>query len=92
MANHKVPEYREVVQEILHGKRKKNRFREPIEVGDTVLFFSARPVFPPHDALEDVADDNPIYATVRVIKVETGPDDRYPYFISWDIATASAGW
>jgi len=84
MANHKVPEHRQVVEDILQGKRKKNRFQKPVEVGDTVQFFSAPPVFHPHDALEDFPDDNPISAVVHVSKVEAGPGDGYPYFIHWD--------
>ncbi len=89
MANHRVPEHRQVVEQMLQGKRQKNRFQKPVEVGDTVLFFSARPVFPPHDALENAADDNPIIAVVHVSKVEEGPGHGYPHFIHWD-ALASA--
>ena len=91
MANHRVPEYREVVGKILQGKLMKNRFQKPVEVGDTVQFFSTPPIFPPHDALEDFPDANPISAVVHVSKVEEGHGHGYPYFIHWD-APAAAGY
>ncbi len=72
MATHRIPEYRQIVEEMLQGKRTKNRFPEPVEVGDTVLFYSARPVSPPHDALQNAMDDNPITVDVHVNKVEPG--------------------
>jgi hypothetical protein len=90
MNTYKVAEYRQVVEEMIQGKRQRNRFREPIEVGDTVVFFSARPVCPPHDALEHAADNNPLIAVVHVSKVETGPDSNYPYFIHWDAVTTAS--
>jgi hypothetical protein len=90
MAKHNVPEYRHVVEDMLQGKRTKNRFQEPVEVGDTVVFFSARPLYPPHDALENTPDDNPIIAVVHVSKVESGPGNGYPYFIHWDALSSAS--
>ena len=90
MASHRIPEYRQVVDEIIKRTRLKNRFRQPVDVGDTVLFYSARPVCPPHDALEDATDENPIIAVVNVTKVEPGPDANYPYFIQWDAVTTAS--
>jgi hypothetical protein len=68
----------------------KNCFHKPVEVGDTVQFFSAPPIFPPHDALEDFPDANSISAVVQVSKVEAGPGHGFPWLIHWD-APASAG-
>ena len=92
MATYKIPEYRHIVEEMVEGKRRKNRFREPAEVGDTVQFFSARPVCLPPDALEDTPDANPISVVVHVSKVGAGPSDDYPYFIYWDMSFSSSGW
>lgn len=92
MADYTFPEYRQVVEEIVKGTRTRNRVPQRVELGNTVTFFSARPVNPPHDAHESTPDDNPISVVVHVSKVDTGPSLQHPYFIEWDaLSTASHG-
>jgi hypothetical protein len=85
------PLRRDTVQGILDGTIKECPVPDQPAVGDTVTFFSARPIPGIPDATEDVAEPNAITAHVHVSEVKPGPNMVLPWLVRWD-AYGSAGW
>jgi len=79
----RIPTWREVVQEIIDGKRDRHLHETKLEVGEFVEFFSA----PPNDAhgtVETYPEPNAIQVMVVVSEVTEGPHGQW--FFQWKAA------
>ncbi len=79
----RIPTWREVVQEIIEGKRDRHLYEKKLGIGEYVEFFSARPIHP-HQVVEDYPEPNTIRVMVIVSEITEGPAGQW--FFRWKAA------